>query len=896
MAVLRRMSLLIVLSLLLTLSVSFLPTTAQVVDPFAPAEIVITDRVIATDVEPLGTNLTTIAGGTNLATNNLIRGSGMEPATVRYLVRVERSGPGWIEWDQSHGGVHMWDQNRTGFGDGAVIRFYRLVDVAGQPLSYGGGQHLNEADDAERVIFLTETTVPPGGWVAEGSEGAVNRVHLEDTETQFAYGDYAMITITQYHIERDEVHPRLLQWYDDSPALLYPWWEGGRAEIVPHTAALPADFTEPGDGCIQLTAEGGFTWFGQYLFHGVDGGEGQWYAQLEPGVPYRAEVWLRQEGLSDGRVWFYLGGAYDGVIDPEPWQVTGEWQRFTYDFVGPPYPGADRSHGAIGLAMESAGTVWADNFVVYRNDARHDYRPFTPHQIAFDELMAAMPSTGPKPSVRFYGTTYHTHSPMDRLLSNYASSNLNFIHNLQPAVPVTVPHALEWALATGSSPEDRVVPYFTLSEEYTEVEWLQLVEYLGVPYDPTVDTPEARPWAYRRYQQRGIGTPWTDEFREIVLEFGNETWHNGAFGGWDGFGAPNWVFFGGREYGLFAHYYFVEHVTAQPWWSTYNLAEKITFALGAGYDADPDAYGELAAQQVPELSIYLGHANYVGPKWETEEQGFEVFDDYGMQETLIGGYLTMLPLIAEVGQTRTMLTEAGLADYRPFAYEGGPSGYHIPGTASEEQVQVAEQYGKSLGMAVSALDAWLYSSQNGYGYQNLWGFAGGRYWSSHTMPMMGGFRRHAGWLALMMRNLYAPGNTMLETTFASLPSYDRQGERIPLMSAYTLRDADTLSVFVLSRKLDDGDFGEGITPVTLNLPIDRCTAVTRYALTAPDGSPADPRTSNIDAENIAITALTLDPAVCDGGVLRIDSETGGVSGGMPPGTVYLYVFETAATP
>lgn len=501
--------------------------------------------------------------------------------------------------------------------------------------------------------------------------------------------------------------------------------------------------------------------------------------------------------------------------------------------------------------------------------------------------MASMPQSGRKPAVRFYPMTYQTFSDMARFLSDYPDSRIDYIGNVSAGVYMTVPHIMAWGMATGDSSEHRIVPIITLSEEYTELEWMQLIEYLGVPYDPSVDTPESKPWAYRRYQQRGVGTPWTDEFREIVLEFGNETWHNGAFGGWDGFGRPNWVWFGGREYGLFAHYFFVENVATQSWWTENNLAEKITFALNAGYEALPDSYGELAEQQIPELYTYLGHANYVGPKWETEEQAFSAFDDNGMQETLVGGYLTMLPLIQQVSETRDALVAEGRANYRPFAYEGGPSGYSLPGTASDEQVAISELYGKSLGMAVSALDAWLFSSQNGYGHQAYLGYASGNHWSSHTLPLMGGFRRHTGWLALMMRNRYARGTEMLETTFTSVPTYDRLGETIPLISAYTIRDAETntLSVFVLSRKLTD------TTPITLHLPVSACARVTRYALTAPDGSPANPRANNIDAENVVISSVSVPAEECADGTLIISADTGGVAGGMPPGTIYLYVFE-----
>ncbi len=871
---------------------------AQVSGPQTPADIVISNTVVMRDIEPIGANLTKLTGGTNFATNNFIRGSGMEPAVIRFLIRVERAGPGWIEWDQSNGGVHMWDVNRTGFGDGADVRLYRIVDAEGQPLSYGGGTTLEDVTGADHVIFLGATTVPDGGWVAEGSDGAVNRVHLSDDAIPLAYGDHAIITIIKTQITADDVHPRLLEWFDANNGILtVP--AGVTATLTPHPGTLPPEFTDAGDTCLELTItpEKGWGFFGQYLFHAYDDGEGQWYSQLEPGAPYRASVWLRQEGLASSAVRFVgTGSYYDLISQSTPWTITGEWRQYTFDFTGPPYLDPAASHGGFGLEIEEPGTVWVDNFVVYRNDAEHGFAPFTPHHLSLDEMMAAMPETGPKPAIRFYDLSYFAFSTMERLLSDYTNSEIDFIYNIQAGDQMPMPHLLNWALATGPNPEERVVPYFTLPEEYTEVEWIQLAEYLGVPYDPAQDTPQSKPWAYLRYQQRGTGAPWTDEFREIVLEFGNETWHAGVFAGWDGFGRPGWVHAGGEEYGLFARYYFVENVMAQPWWTAYNLGDKLRFALNANYGAAVWDYGELAVQQVPTTSMYLGHANYVGPTWETGDVPFQSFDDHGMQETLVGAYTGMYDLIDQVADTRDQLMAAGLADYRPIAYEGGPSGYYLPGSgATVTQTAISELYGKSLGMGVAALDAWLYSSLNGYGYQDMWAFSGGSYWTSHTLPRAGGFRRHSGWLALMLRNRYASGAAMLETTFTSVPGYTREGEDIPLMSAYTIQDEGKLSVFLLSRKLggvhDGADFGEGATPVTLHLPITQCASLTRYALTAPDGSPADPRVNNTVTENIVISSVALDPADCADGILAVGPDTGGVTGGMPEGTVYLYVFD-----
>ncbi len=869
--------------------------------PLTPGDITISNTVVITGIEPIGMNISTIAGGTNYAINNYVWGSGMEPAIARYLVRIEATEVDtdgtWIAWELDGGNVHMWDVNATGFGDGAVVRLYRLVDANGQPLAYAEG--MQDATGADHVIFLGETTVPAGGWIAEGSESENNRVYLTDSFPDLAFGDYAIIIVKKTELPAEQVHPRLYEWFE-SGNRTFSWYQDTvSATLVPHPGTIPAEFTDPGETCLQMTfPEGNSGWFGQYIFHSYDQGEGQWYGQLVPGAHYRASVWLRQEGLPNGQVRFVINGPYSALAQQTPWTVTGEWRQYTYDFVAPDYP-TGGSHAGLGFELTGPGTVWFDNFLVYQYDAAHNFAPFTPNRVSFDELMAAMPLTGAKPAVRFYPTSYAGHDDMAHLLSNYGNSRIDFIYNIQAGEKsVLIPQIMGYAMATGDTPEERIIPYITVSEEYTEIEWMQLVEYLGVPYDPATDTPTSKPWAYLRYQQRGIGTPWTDEFREIVLEFGNESWHNGAFGGWHGFGRPGWVHFGGREYGLFAHYYFVENVMAQPWWNEYNLDAKIRLALNANYSAELDSYGELAVQGVPTLTTYLGHANYVGPKWETGETPHQAFDDHGMQETLIAAYTDMYGLIDKVAETREYLMAQGLADYAPIAYEGGPSGYYVPGQGTVTQTAISQLYGKSQGMGVAAMDVWLYSSLNGYKHQEMFGFASGDNWTSHTMPLAGGFRRHSGWLSLMMRNRYASGDTMLQTTLNTYPSYTREGVEVPLLTAYTISDTDSLSLFVLSRKLggvhDNADFGDGTTPVTVHFPPRSCAALTRYALTAPDGSPTDPRVNNTDEENIALTSVSLDTALCAAGELVIGPDTGGVAGGMPQGTVYLYVFDQTA--
>ncbi len=901
----------IVTSVVIVCLLWLIPSEVQGANPNAPAEITVTTEIVARDVERLGANLTNIAGGTNFAVNNHVWNSGFEPIVWRKMTRVERAGDNWFEWD-SHGGPGHWNLAWTGLGNGAAVRFYRIVDRQGNPLAYGDGTDFNHIVGADHVVFLGEATIPrpssdfpEGGYIANDdrdgrTDNDMQRVYLDRSGLGLRFGDYAYLKLKTTHIGPETSPPDLRQhYYGDRPFLsgAEGAWTG---RIVPHPEPIPTEFDDRGETCLQIdiTAADEIA-LGQYVYYKYDDGEGQWYSQLHPGASYRVEVWMRQEGLAeDGQARFVFRGSdeYAVVNQNDAWVVTDRWQKFHYDFVAPAYPTNNRSHIAHALEFTGPGTVWIDNFVLYRYDAKHEYRPFTPHEISFDELMAAMPDTGRKPALRFYGTIFHP-SSIEAMFTDYGNSRWEVAWNghVGSAPATTIAQCLYWAFKTGDSPETRVVPYLTCNEEYTEDEWMALVEYLGVPYDPNVDTPQSKPYAYTRYKYRGNdGAPWTEAFREIVVEYGNETWHNGAGGyGWDGWGPPGWVHFGGREYGLFARYMLNEHVMKMPAWDEYDLESKIRFALGANYTADLDsetAYGELAVQQGPRVA-YLGHANYVGPKWETGDSGSTSFNDHGVQETLVARVTGIGEVIDAASQARdTLIRNRRDVRYALTAYEGGPSGYW----QNRDNPQIDELYGKSLAMGLATLDAWMYSSLRGFRYQCYLGFSSGKWWSSHTLPEAGGFRSHAGWLALKMRNRHIVGDEMLKVHVDRTPTYARGDQEIPLVTAYAFRDRTTWSVLVLNRKLDgrrnDVDFGDGTTPVTIALPFDRPGKITLYTLARPDGSPADPRDNNLQSLKVAIISKAIDPTHFARRFV-IDERTGGVTGGVPAGGAYLYVFE-----
>ncbi|NTV44156.1 MAG: peptidoglycan-binding protein [Candidatus Yonathbacteria bacterium] len=878
------------------------------ISPGIMANITIGTTIVSSGIKPIGADLTSIAGGTNFAVNNLVRGGGFEPASIREIQRIERTGVEngyrWIEWDYN-GGMDAWDTRATGFLNGATLHFYRMVNTSGDPVPYTSGLH--DPAEGNRVISLGEARIPlPGGFLPQGgfvidnNPGGKKRIYI-DTPLSLAYGDYALLSFTTSYMPAENMSSRLARYRDaNHPGLNLFWTNGATARLTSHSGTIPPTFTaeDPGETCLKVNATLPETvTFGQFVYEGSNPAD-LWYSQLHPGDRYRVEVWMRQDGLGDGgHVFFGFDGAsyYDTVDQRTPWTVTGDWRKYTYDFTAPAYPSAP-GFIAHTLHFTGPGTLYVDNWNIYKYDATHNYEPFGPHENSLDPILASFPETGEKPTVRFYPVQYDN-STVEAMLGNYPNGSFNSTTgDIGTGTAMTIAQTLRWAYATGNTPEDRIVPWITLPEEYTETDFDAIIEYLGVPYNPEIDTPTSKPYAYKRYMERhNDGTPWTAAFSRILVEYGNETWHQGAGGyGWNGFSEPGYINYGGKEYGLFAQYMLGHHIAESSMWTTYGLDSKIKFVLGANYIASQNgqtSYGEQAMQH-NTIASYLGHANYVGPKWETGDTGSKTFNDHGIQETLIGPLVstTIKQLIATTASIKDTLKQLGTAEYDLAAYEGGPSGYW-----SGAGTEIDEEYGKSLAMGVAALDTWLYSSLHGYTYQNYHAIQSGNWWTSHTMPEQGGFRPQAGWLALMLRNRYATGTDMVATTVSTTPTYRRAQSLIPLIESYTMRDDEgNYSVFIISRKVDgthdDTSFGDGYTPVTLHLPFTSTpTNITLHKLARPDGSAADPRENNRTSNNIAIVSEEI-PTTAYASDFVINQTTGGEENGMPPGTVYLYTF------
>ena len=325
--------------------------------------------------------------------------------------------------------------------------------------------------------------------------------------------------------------------------------------------------------------------------------------------------------------------------------------------------------------------------------------------------------------------------------------------------------------------------------------------------------------------------------------------------------------------------------TQSPYWKPQGLDRKLRFCLGAGYNGSVEqdgrvrGYGEEAMQTCPYATC-LGHANYVGPKWETGDAGTRP-----IRRPRRAGHPAGLPCRPgrepdQDGQAREALAKSHHA-YDIVAYEGGPSGYALPGRDSPEQKAINEKYGKSLAMAVASLDAWMRSYQYGWTYQNFLGYGQGLYWNSHT-PLWDGFRPSPGWQALALRNRVAAGDLMAVEEkcplLAGIRNSIRSSGPMPCAAATAGRCSSSPANSTASMTAPTSPTGRRPSPCG-------CPSWPKIILHKLTG---DPRASNQASLAIAPQTVVIPVAALSAGVFKIDAAKRGRKQ-RPPARVDLRV-------
>ncbi len=689
--------------------------------------------------------------------------------------------------------------NRSAYsGDAAATPLETLP--AGPPVT----EYERAADPAARDGDDRTAPAPPTGLTAEAHNGSVTlawepspdadvawyeihmsrwpaaehaqRIDLDKQGPAVERGDRYIVDFTATNYPAAKLHDRM-HWFRGVDAFQLDRENPALSLVRDDTTRAPQ---EGGRSCGKLTAADGSTFaLEQYLFSKPSE---HWYAKLTPGRTYRAEAWLKQEGLAKPEVALCLTGDYSAVT--HDFTVTPEWQRLSFDFVAPEYIPGDNL-ACLQLRFEGPGTLWVDNLALYD--------PTLPIGAPVTEATEALAAYRPG-TLRTW--CLDTDSTLENATNPETINGMKGLEGLTTANEMHLPTVLAWCKETGAN------PWIIASPLLDETEWAGLVDYLaGNP---------ATAYGEKRAGQRDTPRTWIDEFDTIYIEFNNESWN---------FAGP-YIRLDPEEYGRFCTYWLARMQESPSW--TPAVAEKLRFIVnGWTIQADEHGYGAVARQEFAGGN-YVDEAPYIGG-WECGEMvGGDTVTEAGFDEWLVMGPVMQHPRAAQHAATRDKLAAEG-DRYDLAIYESGP-GYDLPGQVSPERLEVQQRYGKSLAAGVAYLDAMLYSSQLGYGPQEYFGFWVGSFWASHT-NMAEGFRAHPSWLACEMRNTLAAG-PMIETTVDRAPTRDvaqtsmhPELRDVPLIGAYAFRDGSQWTVFVISRKR------EGTTEVTVHLPFGSDSAV-----------------------------------------------------------------------
>lgn len=661
--------------------------------------------------------------------------------------------------------------------------------------------------------------------------------------TEFSRSKYTADRIWNVKSNRTLAWHPLVRSYSDEP-------EGGLWSLEPHPKDTPV--ADPGETFLRLTySQGDGTQIGNFTYGSTDQ---VFWPVLEPGKPYRIDLWIRGKSSGPGRI--SMSGPYSqSEMFTVP--ITETWTRHIFEFaVGNWSP---TGLGDIFLTFPGTGTVDIDNFRVYRGDA--PFQGWQPEDLS--ELQRSGMSF-----LRYHGLIKQRWLTYDlrQLLAPAGVTSAQVAGN-------TLPQMLQLTEQAGMDPWLQIEPHLSAEE------WLGLVEYLAAPFRPGIDAPEDLPWAFSRVAQ-GRLAPWTDAFDTLLFEIGNETW-NGLFRPWV-FDAATDAVTGkhipaGGAYGLYQEYV-LSILRQSPHWA--RLKDKLVPVLGGHAIGN---YGFEAAEASPS-SEYMTVAAYNGG-WDSGE---------GPPDTGPASFFNILNRVSQQGRAGPKRHVAGASKIGERqgrvigtgSYEAGP-GYVMNGlngqSVSDAQSDAQERAMKSKAAATATLDSFLNGSVEGYSLHNFFTFDRGALWKSHALAHNGG-QAYPSWKLLSLFNREALGDLLrvdtIETPTADLKAFAWREDvtDAPLSAVYATRNQDRLSVVAISRRVPGfpnlGD--DGRTRMEIELPITGAESGTLFRMTGAFDA------HNVTGDNVRIVSEVVEGPRPDG-LLVIPI--------LRPGETLIYVFD-----
>ncbi len=681
----------------------------------------------------------------------------------------------------------------------------------------------------------------------------------------------------------------------------FPWWPDTDPkrewELVKHPAPLPPEFVTGGETCLKIRND---TDAPAYVNLNILGGSKQdWYWVL-PAKKHAVEAWVRCEGGGELQIQFYgknkppelgseefpfLGRKSNApnpdAIPPVTLPLASGWTKVRGEFTPPTVIEEGLAH--LMLAYHGPGTLYLDDLRVYEADAPPaDLPPLTIQRLRESNMK------------------YQRTHELIKTKNGYSLAGMT-----NPVGSNNVPGGTDYRLATFFGLLDAMrragaySPWLQVEMCLAEEEWRGFAEWMAAPYDPDQgDTPEKKPWAYKRWSM-GQKKPWLDEFERFAFEIGNETW-NGLF--------YPWVFNGyvrdsktgrrhdyGEVYGMYFEYV-IGQLRASDYWTP--EIEKRTDYILDGWNGN-NRHAASGVRYCPSATrlTYAAYNSNTGlgdPKVPSDFKRFMM-----MQWSVMG----VQKQLASERRSLEALRAEGFRNVELGMYEYGP-GYHVmPGEGAQQQVD--NNIARGMIGAVFTLDATLLKAREGHADQAFFTIGHDRgAWGSWALLRDGG-HAYPFWKAIEIFNRAGTG-AFLDCATPSMPrwdfpAYETQDNmnrvkreavpEAPMASLYATRDGDRLALFLISRKLDNfpiaGD--DGFTPVTVRLPFDRAKKATLYRLAG------DPRTDDRFAENIKVAPVEI-PASSVRREFVVNAATGGDARGLPPASIFIYVFEGANLP
>ncbi len=515
----------------------------------------------------------------------------------------------------------------------------------------------------------------------------------------------------------------------------------------------------------------------------------------------------RQEGLG-GDLTFKAGDF------TESFSVGEDWEEIEFTLPAKMQKGLS----TIGIFASGPGTFWIDNLAIWDPD----YELAEPYPFVVEALKKAKPGT-----LRIW-SAYHNQNgtEFDNLLKPDFLRNTHLSINQMHTPPSaqSLHDELELCKEVGSD------PWITISQTFTHREIAALMEYLG-----GADT---TPYGKKR-KALGQAEPWSDVFDTLYIELGNEQWGSGFT---TVFGIQK-----GGLYGAFANMQFTELKK-----SPYYVPEKFK-TIANGFSKNVGMFNNRCIDAAQGAADIIDIGLYLRGGWDTEDIVSDN-DDPLSDETLFN----QLYYFRRIGQPLVENTLELAAEYDTGVgiYEMGP-GYDLPGPGVKQDPR-DEITAKSLLLAITTLDAFMFGQENNIQPMNFFTFAIGTRWATHADRDL--TREHAAWLALQMRNLYCTGDLMqvntLEETVIDLPTVKVGGKgnygevketELPALlnvgptRAFAYSDEETCSVLMFSRNLHES------TEITLKFPFTPESKGTLYTLTHDN-----PLASNIEEMQVPI--------------------------------------------